>query len=170
MNFLEQSKKYLACIDIASLRFRTKSENVVNQARTFAEIYKQMARSERISVQSEISEKVAGKLLSLSARMAENAIDTHDGGWILAAIVMHLIEDFRVDYRENIRYLVLINYAAKAIGINFLEVVETLRPLGESRGLSYLDDFLKRNDDLNSLSSFGIKETKINNKTCFIPE
>lgn len=104
-----------------------------------------------------INSTLAMKLLGLSGFMAEAAVNADDESLIRAAILLHVVEDFRKDYRENYRYLVLIAHASKKIGVDLKSLIASVDHIASERAKKCLRDFVSRGDDLNRLESFGIK-------------
>ncbi len=97
------------------------------------------------------------KLLSLSGFLAEAAINKNDPQCVEVAVGLNVIEDFRNDYRENIRYLVLIAYAAKRIGIDMTAVISSMLGISSDRAEKGLSDFMSRSEDINNIILFGIR-------------
>lgn len=152
-----------------SFRFRPKSLEPLEKGRLLAIVFDDLSDSDRQTVVRDLQKNMADKFFALSAFMAEHAIDTKDPSWIKAALVLHIIENFRTDYRENIRYLVLIAYAAKKIGADLSKTVGLLLPLTSERARLHLKEFISRNDELNNLKSAGVKEIKTDGATRFDP-
>ena len=152
-----------------SLRFGPKTSDIVEKARQLALEFKALPPSERDFIKEELDSSVSHKLLSLSSYLAEFAINTKQSSWINTAITLHIIEDFRSDYRNNFRYLVLVAYAANKLGTNFSSIVDDILALASTRTKNYLHDFVGRDDSLNSLSSMGVKAAKVEGKVTFIP-
>ena len=152
-----------------NFRFRQKSSDYLVKGLSLAKAFEELSGLERLEVIGSMRSTDANKLLSLSAFMAEKAIDSKDPLWIKAALLMHLIEDFKVDHRENIRYLVLISYSAKKIGADFFQLVNSIISFSSDRARSRLREFLSRDETLNELSSFGVKEIKVDHESRFVP-
>jgi len=159
----------LEWLDAASMRFRPKTSEALDRGLSLAREFEALSLSDRLSVQEHIPASLHQKLFALSGYMAEAAINDHDAKWIGAAICLHLIEDFGKDYRENFRYLVLVAYAAKKVNVDLKKVIDSLLPFASERASSYLIDFSHRDNGVNNLSSFGVKEEVIDNKSRFVP-
>ncbi|WP_158753788.1 hypothetical protein [Dyella sp. S184] len=169
MSSKESVIEALNWLGTVSTRFRPKTSEVIDKGLSIATSFEALSARDRISVQEGLPPLLHKKLFALSGFMAEAAINERDPKWIEAAVCLHLLEDFGVDYRENFRYLVLVTYAAKKINIDFKEVIERVLPIASMRSKSYLLDFSGRSDSVNSLSSFGIKEEIFGNKSQFVP-
>ena len=169
MNSISEINDIIDWFEPISFRFRPKSLEPLEKGRLLANIFDDLSDSDRLTVVRDLKNNMANKFFALSAFMAEHAIDTKDPSWIKAALVLHIIEDFRTDYRENIRYLVLIAYAAKKIGVDLNKTVGLLLPLTSKRAHLHLKEFISRNDELNTLKSVGVKETKTDGMTRFAP-
>jgi len=159
----------LAWLDANSMRFRPKTSEAIDRGLSIAKAFEALQPSDRLSIRERISASLHQKLFALSGYMAEAAINEHDPEWIEAAICLHLIEGFDKDYRENFRYLVLVAYAAKKIGVDLKEIIDSLLPLATEKARSYLIDFSQRGGGVNNLSSFGVREEVIENKSRFVP-
>ncbi len=169
MGAIKKIGEILKWLESVSFRFKPKSSEPFDKGLLLAKFFEGLSNTDRSSVLKRLQANTANKLLPLSAFMAEKAIDTSDSSWIRAAVILHIIEDFRKDYRENIRYLVLIAYAAKEIKVDFHQIVSSVLSLASVRTHGHMNDFLARDDELNKLESFGIKAVKVNNKSRFVP-
>ena len=159
----------LSSIDSISFRFRPLTDEPIQKAVRLANFFEKLSETERHQVCSLIKQGLNMKLLSLSGFMAEAAINKNDASLIKPAIVLHMIENFQKDYRENIRYLVLVAFAAKKLGIDFHSFVSTLLPLASEPARKGILDFSARGDDLNQLSSFGMRENIDDGTFRFVP-
>lgn len=107
--------------------------------------------------------------LDLSCAAAEMAINTNDTSWIRVAILAHIIEDFRIDYRENIRRLVLIDYTCRAMNIKLKDVADAVNDAASERAGKGLSDFFSRPPAINNPALFGIKVENRDGKIKFMP-
>jgi hypothetical protein len=151
-----------------SFRFRPKSPEVFERARALTQSYEAMSAAERLELQSALR-GVSSKLLALSGYIAEVAISERDESWIRAGIVLHVIEDFSVDYRNNTRFLVLISHAAKALSVNLSDICSSVSPIASQRARNSLEGFLGRDESLNRLQGIGIKTEIVDRKLRFVP-
>lgn len=147
----------LYSLEEMSFRFRPKTEEPLDIAARVVFAFKDLAPTDRLRVLASVSPGGAMKLLSLSGFLAEAAINNNDPQYIEVALGLHVIEDFRTDYRENIRYLVLVAYAAKRVGIDMAVVISSMLAISSGRAAKGLSDFMSRNEDLNELTLFGIR-------------
>lgn len=169
MNSKQSMIEALDWLDTASMRFRPKTAETLNRGLSIAKAFEALPLSDRLSIQEQMSTSLQKKLFALSGYMAEAAINDHEPRWIEAAVCLHLVEGFSKDYRENFRYLVLVAYAARRINVDLKKVIDSLLPLASEKAKSYLIDFSQRGDGVNNLSSFGVKEEVIDNKSRFVP-
>lgn len=146
----------LGTLDSTSLRFRPKNDEPVANGSALANAFERMSESDRVRSLQVISPALGMKLLALSGFMAEAAINHGDASWIRPALVLHTIEDFRKDYRENFRYLVLVAYASKQLGNNLHSEVESITGVASERARKFLTDFVVRDEELNRLEAFGM--------------
>lgn len=169
MSSFDVCSSALSSLSLVSLRFRPKTNEPVENGRVIAKSFEQASEIERIRLLATINSTLAIKLLALSGFMAEAAVNAADEPLLRAAILLHVIEDFRKDYRENYRYLVLITHASKKIGVDLKSVVGSIENIASERAKKCLSDFVSRDDDLNRLDSFGIKEEVTNGAFRFAP-
>lgn len=144
-------------LESLSVRFRPKSSDTYDKAFELAQMFEHSPPPDRATLVAKVSDQAAKKLLSLSAFLAERAMDTGDAKWLKAAVLLHVMEDFRKDYRENIRYLVLVDYAAKSINAQLESLIDGAIPLASDRTKRCLTDFKGRAAELNELDKFGVK-------------
>jgi hypothetical protein len=168
MSQIESLEQLLHWLSTVSTRFRPKNSELVDKSLQAAELYAEASADSRHAISSEISPELRKKLLAVSGFMAEEAINKNDPKWIRGAILLHLIDDFGSDYRENFRYLVLAHYASKKIGVRMIDIVDSVAPVASSRSRGFLMDFCKRGDDLNGLSSFRVKEDVVDGMSRFV--
>lgn len=157
MNHLDICLSSLRSLEEMSFRFRPKTEEPFVKAVSLAKAFQKLSSEDRSRVVDSLSPNGAMKLLSLSGFLAEAAINKKEGSLLEAAVCLHVIEDFRKDYRENIRYLVLLAYAAKEIGVDVSLVISSMLTFSSDRAAKCLSDFLSRSEDLNNLVHFGIR-------------
>lgn len=169
MNNKESLEKMLAELTITNTRFRPRNSALVDESSRAVELYAQASLGERQEIASKVSPELRRKLQTISGFMAEEAMNTKDQSWIRCAVLLQLIHDFSGDYRENFRYLALVNYAAMKIGASMIEVVDSVMPLASSRSRGFLHDFSRRDDSLNGLASFGVKEEVVDGLSQFVP-
>ncbi|MGI4792752.1 MAG: hypothetical protein ACRYG8_01445 [Janthinobacterium lividum] len=133
-----------------------------------AEGFLKLSADERSALHGALSNKVRFKLLVLSGYMAEAAIDDQSEALVRVGALMHIIEDFESDYRENFRYLVLLAQASAQIGANFGQLITSLSNTMTKRAREYFTDFLDRDPSLNELRLFGIQQLYQDGATAFV--
>jgi hypothetical protein len=169
MNCFQDCCEILNWLANISFRFRPKSNEAVEKGLLLTAAFEKLSLEERDKIVETLPDVLDMKLLALSGFMAEAAINTRNALFIKGALVLHLMENFRQDYRENIRYLVLIDFAADELGINFSLAADSLMNMASAQAKVHLNDFLGRDKGLNKLSSFGIKGEMINGQFHFSP-
>lgn len=155
--------KYFAIlteIENSSARFRSKAGELADKLLSLAEIFILLSGDERKIVRDSISPDVGMKLLTIGTFAAENAMNDHNEVWLKAALISHIMEDIQTDYRENLRRLVLIDYAAKKIGANLEEIFNEVKVVASGKCRDFLESFFARDPNLNHLKSVGMKESK----------
>lgn len=170
MSYFNDCSDGLNSLAYVSFRFRPKSDEWTRQkGALLAGNFEKLSFDERNVITEKIASGLDKKLLALSGFMAEAAINTKNASLIKCALILHVMEGFRIDYRENIRYLVLIEFAAKRLGVNFPSVVDSVTNIASHHAKQHLVDFAARDVALNMLSSFGIKEEMNNGVFRFSP-
>lgn len=160
----------LSSLGRLSLRFRPAEEVQIDIASKLYENFVAMTASERTKVLTYVSETSLGnKLLTLSGYLAETAINRENVGILKYAVVMHEIEDFHYDFRENIRYLVLIKHSATALHVNIKDVIYSVLDNASARAKRYLEEFAARDSESTKLSSFGIRGEATSGIFRFVP-
>lgn len=152
-----------------NVRFRPKSLEKFQEISAFTQIYVNLSDAGRDKFRLAFSDAATKKLLPLSAFCAEFAMETNDADWLKVAILLQVIEDFRIDYRENIRYLVLIAYGANSIGADFNKIINEVLSIASTRTQGYLNDFINRDVELNTLDKFGIQVSLVDGRPRFVP-
>jgi hypothetical protein len=170
MDALSDFRAAKAELEALSLRHRPAPEKQVALSRALAEGFVRMPQPDRDIATGEISLSAAGKkFLSLSGYVAETAINAHDPALLKLAIMLHVIEGFQGDYRENVRYLVLIAHAAGRLGVDLNPIIASVEPFGSPLAKRRLTEFSQRDSSLNSLASFGVKEDGAPGEVRFVP-
>jgi hypothetical protein len=152
-----------------SFRFRPKTEKPFNVAASVVAAFKELSPADRSRVLNSVSLGCGRKLLSLSGFLAEAAINNNDPQLIEIAVALHVLEGFQNDYRENIRYLVLIAYAAKHVGVDMSAVISSVLAISSGCAAKGLNDFKSRSEDLNNLASFYIRGEFVDGVFRFTP-
>lgn len=169
MSSFETCSGALGKLDSVSLRFRPKTNAPIDNGIVIATSFAQSTEKDRNRLLEAISSSLTMKLLGLSGFMAETAVNSHDESLIRSAVLLHIVEDFRKDYRENYRYLVLIAHASKMLGVDLKSIVASVEEVASERAGRYLRDFVSRDDDLNKLESFGIRADIAEGVFRFVP-
>jgi hypothetical protein len=124
----------------------------------------------RLLVRDCISGKTGLVLIDYSVDAAEEAINTKDEKWLTVAILIHVMEDFRYDYRENILRLYLIEYAAWKLNTDMLVILDSLKNITSLDSFSRLESFFKDKLGERALKFSGLKVNIEEGKTKFVPD
>ena len=157
MFIVDSLRSSLAFVEKMNFRHRPLDAEAIWQAKSIAEEYLQLTETEKKSAREAVTPAVAGKLISLSGLLAEFAVNSEGKEWINIGIVLQIVEDFNLDYRENIRRLVLLNDAAARLFMDFKSAIATLRPHMTERSAKGLLGFAERDERINNLRSFGVR-------------
>ncbi|WP_250465080.1 hypothetical protein [Microbulbifer litoralis] len=136
---------------------------------SFVDFYMAADQDYRGIISDLIQDKMGLTLISFSGEFSAKAIDTRDDAWVVKAVMLHVIEGFRFDYRENIRRLVFISYAADRISSEIESILKNLSKFIDGSVEEKLLEFFRRPKELNSLKIYGMKEVSINGKVRFRP-
>jgi hypothetical protein len=169
MNPTQRCLSILIELKTARIRIRKNAIQAVKQAHDLAQQFAVLPDSERIIIQNNVDSTLSKTLISLSGYFAEYAINENDSEWITAALILHIIENFQTDARENIRRLALIKFSANKINANISHIVEDLSLLTSNSVSVLLNDFMGKPDDENILATFGIKAAVIDGEFIFTP-
>jgi hypothetical protein len=142
----------------------------IDDIRDLTEGFKQLGEPDKLLIQDCISGKTGLVLIEYSVDAAEQAINTKDENWLTVAILTHVIEDFRYDYRENILRLYLIEYAAWKLDADVFVILDTLKNITSPDSFSRLESFFEDKLGERALKFSGLKEIVKDGKTRFIPK
>ena len=169
MDHFQDCSEILAWLATASFRFRPKTGDTVQRGVKLAAAFEQLSPDERLKLIPLVTPDIELKLMGLSGFMAEAAINQRDSSLIRPALLLHVLEDFRKDYRENFRYLILIDYAARELGVDLSALIESVMPLASVNAKVRLVGFAARDAQTNQLASFGLKGEVVNGLFRFSP-
>ena len=97
------------------------------------------------------------RLLSMSEILAEEAYNRKSEAYLEAALILHLIEDFKWDARENSIYLAVIWYVAKKLGIDAKKLFNKVIEFSSAASGKHLLEFVNGPDYVKDLRSMGLK-------------
>lgn len=169
MSNFQDCADLLAWLAGVSLRFRPKTGDTVGRGMKLAAAFERLTPEERLKLVPLVTPEVGQKLMGLSGFMAEAAVNQRDPELIRAALMLHVLEDFRKDYRENYRYLILVDYAARYLSVDFQALIETAIPLASVHAEVRLTGFAARDAQTNQLASFGLKGEVVDGAFRFSP-
>ncbi len=107
------------------------------------------------------------KILSFSELLAEKAYNEKDEEFLINALLLHSIENFRWDPRENFIYLSIIWYVAQSLKIDTDLLFENVIKISSKEAGSFLHEFIRRPKALKSLKAMGLKALIIDSKISF---
>ncbi len=123
-----------------------------------AEQYAQSGVAERERIRNKVEPDCRVILIGFSDRLAILADRTKDARLLFFALLAHSIEDFRIDDRENIIRLALVNHVAKKIGESPSELFYRVIRLSSPRAAKHLVSFNNRPENMKSLRVMKIAE------------
>jgi hypothetical protein len=170
MNELLRCELALNKVKSLSVRFWPKTDLQVKTLEEFTDSFKCLTTEDQEIIMDGIDKEMGMKLLGYSSISAAHAIDTKDEKWIEVALMAHVIENFREDYRENSLRLASISYANSLISTKSLrELISDLRPIMNYNAHKELMKFqININNSIERLKDYNIKTTIKNGKTRFV--
>jgi hypothetical protein len=151
MNSASEFLTVVDSIDKVSTRFRPKTNETVEKAKLLGELFVRATAADKQAAHELITQSNSMKLLAISAFCSEAAVNQKDPSLLRAAVLLHILEGFSRDYRDNYRYLVLVADASKRLEVDFSKLVASLNHLGSEHSKKSLDDFVNRDSSLNIL-------------------
>ncbi|TGM46000.1 hypothetical protein [Leptospira vanthielii] len=133
----------------------------------FASECEECSNDELEKIRKHLYGSFAKKLLSFSGYLSEYAILKNSEKYLHAALVFHCIEDTMLDYRENIRYLVIILFSANILKIDFNNLVNRILPLCTEKTKKHFESFKNRDPSLNQLQLFDLQFSNIKGRPRF---
>ncbi|MBM9547448.1 hypothetical protein JWG40_10505 [Leptospira sp. 201903074] len=146
-----------------SSRFRPKTDIIYDDLYNLTTAYKNLNIENRKIFRESLPTNIKKKLLGFSGFLAEYAIFKTESKYISAALLFHCIEDFSIDPRENIRYLILINHSSNLLGYEFKKFILAEINNCSDEAKKYFIEFMKRDKSLNSLDKFEMQLMEIDN-------
>ncbi|THU38461.1 hypothetical protein FAM09_17490 [Niastella caeni] len=99
------------------------------------------------------------RLLSMSEILSEEAYNHKSEAYLEAALILHVIENFKWDARENSIYLAVIWYVAKKLGIDAKKLFNKVVDFSSAESGKHLLEFVNGPDYIKDLRSMGLKAT-----------
>ncbi|MBP7662350.1 MAG: hypothetical protein V9E91_09015 [Burkholderiaceae bacterium] len=169
MNTTQHCLSILNDLKNASLRIRNNASTAIFSAYDLTKLFAKLTDADRMIIQNVIDTKLSRKLLSLSGYFAEYAVNEKDAQWIKAALILHIIENFKFDPRENIRELVLIKFSAKKIDADIDDIIASITFLESNTAPISISQYMSKLETSNTLSDFGIMESLVDGKFIYAP-
>ena len=120
-----------------------------------------MFKKERTKLRSNIHTlQLNLKLLNLSKSTTEAAIVEKNSSLLHNALLLHSVEDFRWDVRENYIYLSVINYGYEYFKKNIDEELNSIRSIFSDTTNKYMSEFFNRPKNSKSLKAMGLMASK----------
>jgi hypothetical protein len=168
MTDLAMVQAELVALETFQTRVRPKSPDFVNAAFSLARDFTKIDASDRSVVLASVTDQLRKKLWAASLYMTEMAIDRDDSTWLEAALVMHVLDNFEFDSRDNIRYLVLVAFASKQLGFDYRACIDRIIGLAAGHGAKQLMEFSARPDAVNTLENFHVRLDVIDGRSQFV--
>lgn len=155
---LEKLLKSIDKIEGSSVRFRKGMDKNLEDVSEMLLVLGSLSADERQIFDEHLSRETGAKLLAISCRFAEKALDHRNTAFVDLAVLSHIAEGFSSDYRENYRYLVVADHAARRLGYSLQASFAKSQSFANERTSLRMMDFFARDPDLNQLSVFGLAE------------
>lgn len=128
MTGLDECNRIFEEISGISLRFRPKTKVPIQLLRTAMERAEGLPTAEFEALRESITQGLSFRLMYLGTLAAEEAVNARDASWLRITLLVHVLENFKFDFRENFLRLYAAEYAAWRMGVNIADVVSTLDP------------------------------------------
>ncbi len=129
-----------------------------NEFRELALIYSSVTAAEAKEIKNIISDDIRPLILGFSSRFATIAIRNGDENSLKIALLAHVIEDFRIDLRENLLHLPVISHVAEKMGLNVKRLFKWAALLASDSTAKTLRGFASQRPRERSLASVGMEE------------
>ena len=129
------------------------SYDMMNEFLTF---YVSISHNDRCFINDYVSDKLGLLFISYTGKFCKQAMELLDEELIKKSILLHIIEGFEYDVRENIRRLVFSYYASEVNGFNFKELCSSMYCYANEYVIKQLESFCNRDPGLNDLRNFGV--------------
>lgn len=123
-----------------------------------AEIYAKSDTAKREVIRASVPIEFSSLLIGFGGRLAIIAERTGNRRLVFLALLAHSIEDFRMDDRDNIIALALVNHVIMKMGERPADLFKTAALLSSPKGAADLLAFNKRIPEMKSLRVMGIEE------------
>lgn len=132
------------------------------------EIYLESDENKKKEIREEVyTLKCNLKILSISEQLSELAYTLKSIQFIEEALILHSIEDFRWDPRENLIYLSIIWFVSKELSLNSFELFEACALKSSTQTAEYILEFANRPQAMKSLSAMGLEANKKDGEIVF---
>lgn len=129
-----------------------------NKITAMLDLYKSGSLGTRLEIAAKISSKQTWGLLAYAERMAILSVRAKSRKFLENALLALVIEGFRVDVRENILMLSLINNSAIKIGVDAKQLFESAIGNVEPEIAQRIREFIGRPIENKSIQSMGYSE------------
>ena len=129
-------------------------ENFISLAR----LYASATDEERAGIRSAVHDESRMLILGFSDRLATLAARAADAELLFLALIAHSLEDFRIDPRENIFRLALVNHVCGKIGQSPSAMIERVARLSSPDAAQHLRAFVTVPAVMKSLRAMRIRE------------
>ncbi len=158
MDTLVQAIEKISILESARFAFKPMPTEVEHAVLRLYEIFQTVGRVEREDVLSTIEFDLQRRLLGISTKFAERAINEDNILFLELGIFCHVLEDVRWDDRENIRNFIFLKYAANHLDVDLTGIFEEkLKPFASARAIQFLDGCFARSPSSDELSHFCMK-------------
>jgi len=129
-----------------------------NDFKELAEIYSSATADEAKEIRDSVSKDIRLLILGFGDRFATIAARNCDENLLKIALLAHVIEDFRMDPRENLLRLPVISHVADRLGLNVKKLFKWAAMLASKSTAKDLRSFASQRPRARSLDSVGLEE------------
>ncbi|WP_306353282.1 hypothetical protein [Flavobacterium sp. '19STA2R22 D10 B1'] len=139
----------------------------VEQIVIINDLFKNLSNEQRENIREDIKEDERLKILAFTEKLSVKAYETENISYLITALILISIEDFKWDSRESLIYLSIIWFVSEKIKSDSLGLFNEVINLSSEEGKRILLEFVSRNKQLKSLRAMGLKSTIKKNSISF---
>lgn len=151
-------------------RNRSKISAVILQSlKEVIQNYKLTSDDRRDKIRKELTQNERRSLLMISDYCASIAINNKDEEMLQTAVILHSIEDFEWDPRENIIRFSILWHISEELKNDSVQLFHNAASISSPKGSEYFNEFLNRSKKMKSLKAMGLSVISDGNRISFAP-
>lgn len=129
--------------------------------------YANISEAERIILRDSVPMEDRLTILSITEKLATLAYKYKDCDYLIAALTLISIEDFKWDERESIIYLSIIWFVSEKLKCNSVDLFNKIISVSSKDGTASFNNFLNRDSSLKSLKAMRLRAIEDNDNITF---